>query len=96
MRTLVINGNDPIESYLALEKEIEYIRKTRKPVLLEAEVSRLFGHSSATGANLIPEMDCVRDFENKLLKHGLLNESQAKKWLQELRTLKGKIESEHE
>ena len=67
MRTAIINGNDPIETYLALETEMAYIRKTRKPVLLEADVSRLYGHSSATGANLIPEKDCVIDFEKLLL-----------------------------
>lgn len=75
IRTRVINGNDPIETYLALEEEMAYIRKTRKPVLLEAEVSRLYGHSSATGANLIPEKDCVRMFEKTLLEHGVLKDT---------------------
>lgn len=79
MRTRVINGNDPIETYIALEEEMAYIRKTRKPVLLEAEVSRLYGHSSATGANLIPEKDCLLSFEKLLLQHGLLKEQQIKK-----------------
>jgi len=79
IRTRVINGNDPIETYLALEEEMAYIRKNRKPVLLEAEVSRLYGHSSATGANLIPEKDCLLNFEKLLLQQGLLKEQQAKK-----------------
>jgi len=74
MRTLVIDGNDPIETYRALESELAYIRKTRKPVLLEAMVSRLYGHSSATGANLIPEADCLLNFQKTLLSHGLLTE----------------------
>lgn len=79
IRTRIINGNDPIETYIALEEEMAYIRKTRKPVLLEAEVSRLYGHSSATGANLIPESDCLLNFEKLLLQHGLLKEQQVKK-----------------
>lgn len=79
IRTAVINGNDPIETYLALQAEMAYIRKTRKPVLLEAYVSRLYGHSSATGANLIPEMDCLRDFEQLLLKNDVLKEPEAKR-----------------
>lgn len=79
IRTRVINGNDPVETYLALEEEMAYIRKTRKPVLLEAEVSRLYGHSSATGANLIPEKDCLLNFEKQLLREGLLKEPQVKK-----------------
>ncbi len=78
IRTTVINGNDAIETYLALQSEMSYIRKTRKPVLLEAMVSRLFGHSSATGANLIPEVDCVKEFEQKLLRHGVIKEVQVK------------------
>ncbi len=77
MRTRVINGNDPIEAYLALQEEMEYIRRERRPVLLEARVSRLYGHSSATGANLIPENDCLKEFEKKLVKAGVLAESKA-------------------
>jgi 2-oxoisovalerate dehydrogenase E1 component alpha subunit len=79
MRTRVINGNDPIESYMALKEEMAYIRKTQKPVLLETMVSRLYGHSSATGANLIPELDCVLNFEKLLLQNDVLKESDAKK-----------------
>ena len=74
MRTAVINGNDPIESYIRLKEEMDYIRRTRKPVLLEAKVSRLFGHSSATGANPVPEFDCVKEFEQLLLKRDVLGE----------------------
>jgi 2-oxoisovalerate dehydrogenase E1 component alpha subunit len=78
IRSLVINGNDPIETFKAVESEMAYIRKTRKPVLMEANVSRLYGHSSATGANLIPEADCLKDFEQKLLRAGLLTSARAK------------------
>jgi len=76
IRTVIIDGNDPIETYRSLEAEMAYIRKTRKPVLLEARVSRLYGHSSASGANLIPEEDCVRRFESLLLKNDVLQEKQ--------------------
>jgi 2-oxoisovalerate dehydrogenase E1 component alpha subunit len=79
IRTAVIDGNDPIESYLALESEMAYIRKTRRPVLLEAEVSRLYGHSSATGAALIPEKDCLLTFEKTLLQNDVIKEKDAKK-----------------
>ncbi len=80
MRTLVINGNDPIESYQALDAEMSYIRKNRKPVLLEANVSRLYGHSSATGANLVNEDDCLKIFEEKLLRSGVLKSNQAREY----------------
>lgn len=78
MRTAVINGNDPIESYIRLKEEMEYIRKHQKPVLLEAHVSRLFGHSSASGANLVDEFDCVKEFEQLLLKKDILGEKAVK------------------
>jgi 2-oxoisovalerate dehydrogenase E1 component alpha subunit len=79
IRSRVINGNDPIESYLALQEEMTYIRKTGKPSFIEVRVSRLFGHSSASGANFIgQEADCVREFEAQLIKASLLSEAQAK------------------
>ena len=78
IRTLVIDGNDPVETYLALRSEMEFVRTKRKPVLLEARVSRLYGHSSATGCNLIPERDGLREFEEKLLKDGVLKSAAVK------------------
>jgi 2-oxoisovalerate dehydrogenase E1 component alpha subunit len=80
IRTAVINGNDPVESYIRLKEEMDYIRKTGKPVLLEASVSRLYGHSSASGANFVSEEeDCLPVFESKLLKEGVLKERDSKK-----------------
>lgn len=63
IRTTVVNGNDPIETYLALRTEIEYIRKTGRPVLAEFRVSRLYGHSSASGANREKDFCPVEAFE---------------------------------
>lgn len=84
IRARVINGNDPVESYLAIREEMEYIRRTGKPSFIEATVSRLYGHSSASGANPEKgEFDCVREFETKLLKAGMLTDSRAKEiWRQ--------------
>jgi 2-oxoisovalerate dehydrogenase E1 component alpha subunit len=80
MRARVINGNDPVESYLALQEEIEYIRKTGKPSFIESKVSRLHGHSSATGANAeANEVDPVKEFEESLLKAGILKPAEAKR-----------------
>lgn len=73
MRTQVIDGNDPETSYLALEHAIDYVRTERKPFLLEAMVSRLRGHSSASGANLVKgEIDCLERFERTLEDRKLL------------------------
>ncbi|MNL25974.1 Dehydrogenase E1 component [compost metagenome] len=76
----MINGNDPVEAYLAIEEEMDYIRKTGKPSFIEAHVSRLYGHSSADGANAkIDLVDPVRAFEARLLKAGILNETKVRK-----------------
>lgn len=67
MPTAVIDGNDPEASYLALKTAIDYVRTEKKPYLLEAMVSRLRGHSSASGANPVPgEVDCLARFEKTL------------------------------
>lgn len=79
IRSLVVNGNDPVESYLKTKEQMDYIRKTGKPAFIEAMVSRLYGHSSASGANRIEgEVDPVSEFETKLLRSGLLKEADCK------------------
>lgn len=73
IKSRVINGNNPVESYIALKEDMEYIRRTGKPAFIEANVSRLYGHSSASGANPVPgEVDPVKEFEQQLLKAGYL------------------------
>lgn len=76
MRTAVINGNDPIEVYLKLQEEMAYIRKNKKPVLIEARVSRLYGHSSASGASYIDEVCCNTDFAIRLKKQGWITDKE--------------------
>ena len=79
IRSRVINGNDPVEVYQCLEEDMAYIRKTGKPAFVEAQVSRLYGHSSASGANPVAnEIDPLKDFENRLLKAGLLKPNDIK------------------
>ncbi len=77
MRCKTINGNDPIEAYTELRDAMAYVRTERKPFLLEANVSRLYGHSSASGANYVgDEVDCLKEFEAKLEKDGVLTREQ--------------------
>nr|WP_283243438.1 thiamine pyrophosphate-dependent dehydrogenase E1 component subunit alpha [Corallococcus exiguus] len=72
-----INGNDPVESYQEIQAAMEYVRKERKPFFIEARVSRLYGHSSASGANFVnEEQDCLRLFEARLEQEGVLNREQ--------------------
>lgn len=72
-----IDGNDPEISYLSLQKAMTYVRKTRKPYFIEAHVSRLYGHSSASGANWAKnEIDCLANFEKKLRDEKILSAEQ--------------------
>ncbi len=73
MPTAVIDGNDPEVAYRELSKAMEYVRRERKPYLVEAMVSRLRGHSSATGAAFVKsETDCLALFEEKLAARGII------------------------
>jgi len=77
MATATIDGNDPEATWAALERELAYVRTERKPYLLEAMVSRLHGHSSASGANFVKEeVDCLVRFEQKLEERKLLTRGQ--------------------
>jgi 2-oxoisovalerate dehydrogenase E1 component alpha subunit len=72
LRTAIIDGNDAEESYRALQQALEYVRTERKPMVVEARVSRLYGHSSSSGANYIEdEIDCLVELENRLDERGL-------------------------
>lgn len=72
-----IDGNDPEVAYRELAAAMEYVRTERKPFLLEAIVSRLHGHSSASGANrVLDEADCLVGFERRLEEKGILTRQQ--------------------
>ncbi len=80
MPTAIVDGNDPEASWAALEKAITYVRTEKKPYLLEAMVSRLRGHSSASGANPVTnEPDCLERFEKSLEDRKILTRVQMDK-----------------
>jgi 2-oxoisovalerate dehydrogenase E1 component alpha subunit len=77
MPTAVVDGNDPEASHAAITRALDYVRTERKPYLLEAMVSRLRGHSSASGANLVTdEIDCLARFGETLEDRNLLTRAQ--------------------
>src|SRR5258706_16417961 len=72
-----IDGNDPEVAYREIAVAMEYVRSERKPFLLEAMLSRLYGHSSASGANkVLDEADCLVGFERRMEERGLLTRAQ--------------------
>jgi 2-oxoisovalerate dehydrogenase E1 component alpha subunit len=99
MKTMVVNGLDVEESWFAIQEAMEYIRKERKPILMECRVTRMYGHSSATGANLVPgEEDPLATFENKLEAAGVLSREKMnqirEKYTEEMREIAQKVKEE--
>jgi 2-oxoisovalerate dehydrogenase E1 component alpha subunit len=70
----VVDGNDPVASWFALERAMKYCRTERRPFMLEATVSRLNGHSSSSGAARdTTAPDCIVQFEEKMLEAGVID-----------------------
>jgi 2-oxoisovalerate dehydrogenase E1 component alpha subunit len=68
----VCDGNDPIASWHAISRSLDYCRRTRKPFMLEALVSRMYGHSSSSGALRDRDMVCpIEMFEKRLIEAGV-------------------------
>ena len=85
MKTAVIDGNDVEEAYLGLREAMDYVRTERRPLLLEARVSRLYGHSSSSGSNYVQgEVDCLVELEQKLERRGLRSAEESKALREEL------------
>ncbi len=79
MPSATVDGNDVVASWDAVAKAMAYVRKERKPYLLEAKCSRLYGHSSSSGANRIPEADCIQLLEAKMIERGLASKEDFEK-----------------
>src|SRR5262249_52167870 len=99
IKSKTIDGNDPITSYQELKEAMGYVRKERRPFLLEANVSRLYGHSSASGANFVPnEVDCIQTYERWLEENGVMERSEMEKvrtrWSTEMAKLARAVQEE--
>ncbi len=78
VRHAMVDGNDPEAAYAALAEAMAYVRKERRPFCLQANVSRLHGHSSSTGGAQVNERDCLAEFEQKVVAEKLLTPDAAK------------------
>src|SRR4051812_35212257 len=74
IRGEVVDGNDPIASWHAITRAMAYCRRERRPYMIEALVSRLYGHSSSSGALRVKsEADAITLFERQLVKSGAVD-----------------------
>lgn len=71
IKNAVVDGNDPIATWQALVDAMTYVRLERKPFILQANVSRLNGHSSSSGAARASEEDCITRYEATLIAQKL-------------------------
>jgi len=83
IQTAVIDGNSPERAWAGLQNALEYVRSTGKPFMLEANVSRLYGHSSSSGANRVNETCSIDLFSKKLLKQNWVTEADVQKMYDE-------------
>jgi 2-oxoisovalerate dehydrogenase E1 component alpha subunit len=71
----LVDGNDIVASWHAIRRAMQFCRQQRRPYLLEAMVSRLYGHSSSSGALRVKnEPDCIQLLEEKLVADGHIDE----------------------
>ena len=69
----VVDGNDPVASWHSIRRAMAHCREKRKPYMLEAKVTRLYGHSSSSGALRVKgEHDCITLLEERLLHAELI------------------------
>ncbi len=89
IKNKTIDGNDPVTAYEEIAAAMKYVRTERRPFLLEANVSRLYGHSSASGANYVTnEVDGLKQFEARLSEWGLRSQGESdalrKEWTEKI------------
>jgi 2-oxoisovalerate dehydrogenase E1 component len=81
-----VDGNNIIEVFRTVRAVAERVRKTKRPVLLEAITFRMRGHEEASGVKYVPpdliagwkKRDPVENFERHLLSAGMLTEEQVR------------------
>jgi 2-oxoisovalerate dehydrogenase E1 component alpha subunit len=74
----VVDGNDVIASWHAVKRAMAHVRREKRPFMLEANVSRLYGHSSSSGALRVKgEPDPIELFERQLAAAGVLEPAAA-------------------
>ncbi len=78
IRHAMVDGNDAEASWASIADAMAYVRSERRPFCLQANVSRLHGHSSSTGGALVEgERDGLAEFEQKLAAEGVLDAAAA-------------------
>lgn len=97
IEAIQVDGNNILEVHRTIKAQAEKLRKTPKPVIIEAMTFRMRGHEEASGTKYVPKelmakwakKDPVDNYQNYLYKQGILTEHIEKE-------LRAKIKSEIE
>lgn len=77
IQSSTVDGNSPEKVWTALNNALDYVRNSGRPYMLELMVSRLYGHSSSSGANRVSSEECpIERFSKKLIKQNWLSEKE--------------------
>jgi 2-oxoisovalerate dehydrogenase E1 component len=88
-----VDGCDPVASYAAITKAVEYCRERRGPALVHAHVIRPYSHSLSDDERLYrpaaeledeTQRDPIRTFGDYLLREGLATDAELKRILEEV------------
>ena len=93
IETMQINGNNILETYHVIKDTAEKIRKSPRPVLIEAITFRMRGHEEASGVKYVPkelfeewaDKDPVENYEKFLFDEGVLSHKQILEIRQEIK-----------
>ncbi len=95
IEAISVDGNNILEVLDTISKAVQKVRKTPKPILIEANTFRMRGHEEASGTKYVPKelmdfwakKDPIENFEKFLIKEEVLDQKQ-------LDTIKDKIRTE--
>lgn len=90
--TYQVDGNNILEVYSTVQQVAKNLRRSPRPVLIEAKTFRIRGHEEASGTKYVPKdllekwakRDPVENYEAFLLKNKILNQDQIDGFIAEL------------
>jgi 2-oxoisovalerate dehydrogenase E1 component len=99
MESVIVDGNNILTVYSTIKGVRDYCIKNQKPYLVECVTFRMRGHEEASGTKYVPKelfdawqvKDPIKNYEDWLVKEGLLNEEITATVRQEMKV---KIEEE--
>jgi 2-oxoisovalerate dehydrogenase E1 component len=91
IETIQVDGNNILEVYHAANHWAQELRKNPRPIIFEAITFRMRGHEEASGVKYVPphlfeewgKKDPLSNYENYLLKKGILSPTQIEQYRQE-------------